>query len=160
MDRIEQGLTAFRATSGEVAWTSYLALLAEGTGACGRIAEGLLAVEEALGVMEKSGERFYEVELYRLKGDLLLRRVSETVSPAVTTQEAEGWFLRALDMARQRQEKLSELQVILSLARLWQQQGQRQAARALLQESYSRFTEGWHIPILQEAYTLLKALEA
>ena len=87
--------------------------------------------------MDKSGERRWEAELYRLKGELLLARSGEHHA------EAEGCFRQALDIAHRQQAKSLELRAAMSLARLWQQQGRRYEARQLLAEVYGWFTEGF-----------------
>jgi adenylate cyclase len=73
-------------------------------------------------------------------------------------QEAEGCFLKAIDIARQQQAKSLELQAVMSLARLWQQQGKKAEARQMLADIYSWFTEGFDTADLQEAKTLLEEL--
>ena len=88
----------------------------------------------------------------RLQGELLLQL------PSPDVPQAEAAFLHALEVARHQQAKALELRAALSLSRLWQQQGQREAARALLAPLYAWFTEGLDTPDLQEAQTLLAAL--
>ena len=72
--------------------------------------------------------------------------------------EAEACFQRALDIARRQGAKSLELRAVLSLVRLWQQQGKRDDARQLLAEIYGWFTEGFDTADLQEAKTLLREL--
>jgi TOMM system kinase/cyclase fusion protein len=151
--QIRQGLVTFRATGAEVQQPSWLALLAEACGWAGQVAQGLNAVAEALAIMDKTGERYYEAELYRLKGELLLQAGE---GPQVL--EAEAGFHQALSVARRRQAKFLELRAAMSLSRLWQRQGKRNAARPLLAEVYSWFTEGFDTADLQEAKALLEEL--
>jgi predicted ATPase len=92
--------------------------------------------------------------LSRLKGVLLLQLPSPEVS------QAEACFHHAIEVARRQQAKALELRAALSLSRLWQQQGQREAARDLLAPLYAWFTEGFDTPDLQEAQTLLEAVGA
>src|SRR5262249_3776984 len=106
---------------------------------------------EALAAVHTTGERYWAAELHRLKGELLLRRASP---PA----EAEACLRQALDIARQQQAKSLELRAAMSLGRLWQQQGQRAEAYALLAPIYGWFTEGFDTTDLQEAKGLLTAL--
>ena len=94
----------------------------------------------------------YEAELYRLKGELLLARA------AADHTEAETCFRQALDIARRQQAKAFELRAAMSLSRLWQRQGKRDAARQMLAEVYGWFTEGFDTADLQEAKALLEAL--
>ena len=74
--QIRQGLAACRATGAEVWRPHFLALLAEAYGKAGQTEEGLSVLAEALAVVDKTGERFYEAELYRLKGELTLQQLS------------------------------------------------------------------------------------
>jgi predicted ATPase len=107
-------------------------------------------VAEALAKGDRSGAG--EVELYRVKGELLLRqRIPDA-------PEAETCFRQALDIARRQQAKLLELRAAMSLSRLWQQQGKRAEARELLAPVYDWFTEGFDTADLQEAKALLEAL--
>ena len=104
--------------------------------------------------MEATEERWWEAEVYRLQGELLLQLPSRDVP------QAEACFQQALDVARRQQAKALELRAALSLARLWQEQGQPTAARQLLAESYGWFTEGFDTADLQEAQALLQELGA
>jgi predicted ATPase len=152
MAQIRQALAAYP-TGGMLAYRlHYLALLAEAYAEMGRITEGLEALAEALALLAKSGVRWCEAELYRLRGELLLQR---SMGPQ---GEAEACFQQALDVARRQQAKSLELRAAMSLARLWQQQGKRQEAYALLAPIYGWFTEGFDTADLQEARVLLEAL--
>jgi len=116
--------------------------------------EGLTALDEALAVVESTGERYWEVELHRLKGTLLLARSAEPQAVA------EACFRQALELARRQHAKSLELRAALVLSRLWQQQGKRAAARELLAPVYGWFTEGFDTADLQEAKALLEQLGA
>ena len=107
---------------------------------------------EALALVDTTGERWYEPELYRLKGALLLQQHSNNQA------EAEDCFHQAINIAQSQQAKSFELRAATSLARLWQQQGQRQEAYDLLAPIYGWFTEGFDTADLQEAKTLLEEL--
>jgi predicted ATPase len=74
------------------------------------------------------------------------------------TQEAEGYFLKAIDIAQKQQAKSLELRAVMSLARLWQQQGKQTEAHQMLSEIYNWFTEGFDTKDLQEAKDLLEEL--
>ena len=151
---MRQGLAAELAM-GSKAWQPYfLGLLAEAYGVGGHPDEGLPLLAEALAVMDATEECFYAAELYRLKGALLLRQAVPDAS------QAEACFHQALDIARQQQAKSWELRAATSLSRLWQQQGKRGEAHALLAPIYNWFTEGFDTADLQEARALLAALEA
>jgi predicted ATPase len=147
-----QGLAALRTTGVVLTLSELLAMLAETYGKGGRADEGLGVLAEALTVVDKSGERFWEAELYRLKGELLL-----VLSPD-NKAEAETCFRQALATTRHQQAKSLELRVAMSLSRLWQHQGKRDEARQLLEEVYGWFTEGFDTADLQEAKALLEEL--
>jgi predicted ATPase len=150
--QLRQGLAAYRAAGAEVARSRDLALLAEAYGKVGQTEAGLTMLAEALAVVDQTGERFWEAELHRLKGELLL------VLSTDKTTEAEACFLQALDIARRQQAKSLELRAATSLSRLWQQQGKRAEACALLTPIYGWFTEGFDTPDLREAKALLEEL--
>jgi predicted ATPase len=146
------GIAAYRATGAEAGRHYWLGMLAEAYGKAGQISEGLTALTEALAVVEKNGECYYEAELYRLKGVLLLEH---TIPDAC---QAEACFQQALAIARRQQAKSLELRAALSLSRLWQRQGKRAAAYDMLATVYGWFTEGFDTPDLQNAKTLLADL--
>jgi predicted ATPase len=120
----------------------------------GRPAAGLEALAEALVTLAKSGGYWWEAELHRLKGELLL--VHEGTSPK--WEEAEESFSQALAVARLQQAKSLELRATMSLARLWQQQGKCAEAQQILAEVYGWFTEGLGTTDLQETRALLAEL--
>ena len=99
-----------------------------------------------------SQERYWEAEISRLRGVVLLRQ------PGTPQAEAETWLQRALDVARRQEAKSLELRAAMSLRRLWQQQGKRAEACALLAPIYGWFTEGFDTADLQEAKALLEEL--
>src|SRR5262249_10086334 len=113
---------------------------------------GLQALAEAYTLVEQHDERYWEAEIARLRGVLLLR---QTGTPR---EEAETWLQRALDVARRQEAKSLELRAAMSLARLWQQQGRCAEAHALLAPVYGWFTEGFDTADLHEAQALLAAL--
>jgi predicted ATPase len=102
--------------------------------------------------VEHTGERYYEAEIHRLKGELLLQQSSDNQA------DAESCFHHALALARNQQAKSLELRAVMSLSRLLQQQGKRQEAHDLLAPVYNWFTEGFDTADLQEAKALLDAL--
>jgi predicted ATPase len=134
-------------------------LLAEAYGKRGQAEEGLTVLAEALGVVDKNEERFYEAELYRLKGTLTLQQFQVQSSKFKEAEaEAEACFLKAIDVARKQQAKSLELRAVMSLSRLWQQQGKKKEAHEMLAEIYGWFTEGFETKDLQEAKALLEEL--
>jgi len=150
--QLRQGLAAWQATGAELDRPRFLALLAEGYGKAGLTEEGLRLLVEAQAAVRRSGERRWEAELYRLKGELLLARSSENHA------EAEACFREAFTIASHQGAKLWELRAVISLSRLWQRQGKRTAAYELLAPIYGWFTEGFDTVDLQEAKALLEAL--
>jgi predicted ATPase len=164
ISEIQQGLAAYRATGAELFRPFWLALLAEAHGKVGQVGEGFTALAEALAHVDKTGERFWEAELHRLQGELLLiqgtgQGRSRTAAPEPSiTAEAEGCFQQAPAIARHQQAKSLELRTAMGLSRLWQQQGKRAEAYELLAPIYGWFTEGFDTADLQEANALLEAL--
>jgi predicted ATPase len=152
--KVQQGLTAYGAMGARLELPYMLAQLAETYGSLGQPAEGLARLAEALALVETSGERWWETELYRLKGELLLSPVG--IQPSVG--EAEACMQKALALARHQQAKSLELRAAMSLSRLWQQQGKRAEAYDLLAPIYGWFTEGFDTADLQEAKALLEEL--
>ena len=152
IEQIHQGLIATRAKGSEL-WRPYwLALLADVHGITGQLEAGLTVLAEALTLVDTTGERWYEPELYRLRGELLLQQSSDN------QVEVEACFHKALDIARNQQAKSFELRTATSLARLWQQQGKRQEAHDLLAPVYHWFTEGFDTLDLKDAKALLEEL--
>jgi predicted ATPase len=109
-------------------------------------------------VVDTSGERFYEAELYRLKGQLTLAQSRVQGLESSVQKEVEGYFHKAIDIARRQSAKSLELRATMSLSRLWQKQGKREEARKILAEVYGWFTEGFDTKDLQEARALLAEL--
>jgi predicted ATPase/DNA-binding SARP family transcriptional activator len=152
--QMQQGLAIWRTTGGEVWLPIPLSLLAEADGKVGKAEEGLALLTEGLGLVDKNGERCWEAELHRLKGELLLKQnEGETCF-----HDAEPCFRQALEVARCQSAKSWELRAAMSLSQLWQKQGKREEARKLLTEIYGWFTEGFDTPDLKEAKALLEEL--
>jgi predicted ATPase len=145
--QIIQGLGAFQATGGKTARPYFLALLAEAHGTQGELEKGLAVLTEALTLADTTGERWYEPELHRLKGELLLQQSLDHQA------EAETCFHHALEIAQTQQAKSFELRTATSLARLWHQQ-----AHDLLASVYGWFSEGFDTADLKDAKALLEEL--
>jgi class 3 adenylate cyclase/predicted ATPase len=152
IEQMHQSMQAFRATGAEISRPYFLALLAEAYGIRGQPEAGLTVLTEALVLVDTTGERWYEPELHRLKGELLLQQSSDNQA------EAESCFHHAIEIARSQQAKSFELRTATSLARLWQSQGKRQEAHDLLAPVYHWFTEGFDTADLKDAKALLDAL--
>jgi len=146
---ISEGLAAYQATGAGVLRPTFLGLLAEVCGLGGGTTEGLRVLAEASAVIDATGERWWETELHRLRGELLLARAGDN------QVDAEACFHQALQVAHCQQAKALELRAAMSLSRLWQQQGKCAAAYDLLAPIYNWFTEGFDTADLQEAKALL-----
>lgn len=118
----------------------------------GAYADALIAMEEAFAQLNGSQTYWYLAEMYRHKGEVLAKLGSNKAA-------IEVCFQQALDLARQQQAKSLELRAVMSLSRLWQQQGKTTAAYTMLAEIYGWFTEGFDTPDLQEATALLAQLQ-
>jgi predicted ATPase/class 3 adenylate cyclase len=152
MAQVRQGIVAYRATGAALFVPYFCTVLAEVSAHLGHTEDGLQALAEAHTLVEQHEERYWEAEVYRLWGVLLLRQTGTSQT------EAETWLQRALDVARRQQAKSLELRAAMSLARLWQHQGKRGEARELLAPIYDWFTEGFDTADLQEATGLLEEL--
>jgi predicted ATPase len=160
MAKMRQGLDAARVTGAESDRLWMLSLLAAACRHAGQLDEGLGLVDEALALVRHTGKHVDASGLYRLKGDLLLQGLGHTLPSGGSSHasEAEACFRQALEVARRQQAKSLELRAAMSLSRLWQQQGKRDAAHELLAPIYGWFTEGFNTADLQEAQRLLQEL--
>jgi predicted ATPase len=148
--QMRDGMTAYLALGMKGVRPMLLAQLAEAHARVGQIEEGSQLVAEALGPVERTGERYYQAEIHRLKGELLLVQGDEA--------QAEASFDEAIEVARQQGAKSWELRATVSLCRLFQEQGKQEEARPLLREIYGWFTEGFDTPDLIEGKALLEEL--
>ena len=169
---IQEGIAEWESNRSRVLRPVYLGMLAHACGQAGKIQDGLQAIEKALAAGAESGERTNEAELYRLKGELLLK--SEIVSTTLADtsvktieksscipeheREAEKCFQKALTIAQHQEAKLWELRTAVSLSKLMVTQNRHDAAYALLKPIYEWFTEGFETVDLVEARDMLKFL--
>jgi tetratricopeptide (TPR) repeat protein len=153
LTELSEGLAGYRATGARAWQTNFLALLAIGYLRAGRYPEGLSTIAEARDLMILQDEYWWEPELHRLEGDLLL---ASGGSPALV----EECYQHALGSAHRHEAKSWELRAAVSVARLWHDQGRRAEARDLLAPVYGWFTEGFDTPDLEQAKSLLAALDA
>jgi predicted ATPase len=150
MSLLRNGMAAYRA-SGQEAWMPhYTTLRAAACEVAGQADEAASLLDEALQIVERTGERWFLAELYRHKGQLLLRQGH--------SEAAEELYRKALSIAREQQAKMWELGTAVSLARLRRDQGRRSEARDLLAPVYAWFTEGFDTPDLKDAKALLDEL--
>ncbi len=156
--KVKEGIKEMRRSlaimEGTGTLTCFTRLMARVVDACrkaGEIEEGLVAVNEALEVVQKYDERYVEPELYRLKGELLGMR-------GEPENEIEKYFQQALEVSRRQLAKSWELRAAMSLARLMQKQGKQKEAYELLNGVFGWFTEGFDFPDLKDAKALLEEL--
>lgn len=166
IEQMLQGLADHEATGAEVLRPHFLGLLAETLGNAGKPDDGLRLLDEALEVSHSYGEAYYQAELYRIKGDVLLMQAagpglslgSSGRKPAVQHAQAQACFHQAIEIARRQKAKSWELRAAMRLARLCQNQGEKQEALDLLSNIYGSFTEGFDTLDLREAKALLNEL--
>lgn len=184
---ITGSMTALRAGGIEISRSYYELLLADVQGRVGKREDGLAALAKAQEVIRMNGERFCEAEWYRIKGELTLKQEnqksrvkaqkSKVNLPTPDTghrtpdffaprplipdlqAEAEGYFLKAFEIAQRQQAKALELRAAVSLARLWRRQNKLAEARRLLHDTYAWFADDAFTPELKRAKALLHALE-
>src|SRR5262245_14085283 len=153
MAQIRQGIATGRSTGAAVTVPYLCTLLADVCDHVGHPEDARQALAEAHTLMEQHDERYWEAEIHRLRGVMLLRQMGPPQA------EAEACFQQALTVARRQEAKSLELRAAMSLSRLWQRQGKRAEAYALRAPIYGWFTEGFDTADLQEAKALLAALE-
>jgi len=151
LTRLRSAIESFKETGARLRLPYYLALLADAHLRKGEAEAGLDVVEEALSRGRETNERWWDAELHRLRGELLLTGGAEAA-------EAEAALRRALEIARGQQAKSLELRAARALARLWAGSGRTAEARDLLAPVYSWFTEGLETPDLEVARALLSSL--
>jgi predicted ATPase len=149
---VRNGLEILSRLGSHVRRPYYLGLYAENCLCHARLTEGLAAVDEAMALAETGGERWYQAELYRVRGVLLLHQ--DRANQAM----AEANFGQAMATARGQQARWLELRAATSLARLWADQAKRKKAHDLLAPVYGWFTEGFDTADLKDAKALLDSL--
>jgi predicted ATPase len=171
--QIRENLAIQRAMGSEIIRPHALGVLAEELGEAGNVADGLTAIDEAMRTVECTGEGYYEAELHRRRGELLLRSAADAQAagaqaastspgPEVGNLQSEGdaekSFRQAIDIARRQQAKSFELRAAMSLARLYGKQSKKKEACRILKDAYDWFTEGFDTPDLLEAKALLEEM--
>jgi predicted ATPase len=149
---MRHGLAAKEATGARLKIPFYLGLMAGLHRRAGRGADALHLIQDALACVEATGERWFEAELHRLKGEALLALAPEC------SAEAEACFCRAISVAQEQHAKLWELRAATSLARMLAARSEPEKAYDLLAPIYDWFTEGFDTPDLREARALLDEL--
>ena len=152
--RMRTHMSQLKAGGSEYITDRGLSFIATALGRAGRYEEGLAAIEEAFLFTDRTGQQYYQAELHRLKGELLLGH------DAANAAAAEQSFHSALDISRMQRAKSWELRASTSLARMLRDLNRREEARPLLAEIYGSFTEGFETADLRDAKALLQELNA
>jgi predicted ATPase len=158
MAEMRRGFAAQLTTGAELLRPWWLCLIAEACGRTGATHEGLELLDEAETAADQSHERYWEAEVHRLRGDLLL--AASSPAPLQVSRAAEERYLRALEIARRQGARSLELRAAVSLSRLWETDSRHDEARELLASVYESFSEGLDTPDLREAAALLADLGA
>jgi DNA-binding winged helix-turn-helix (wHTH) protein/tetratricopeptide (TPR) repeat protein len=179
LEMITKRLAQYRGMGMRQLMSLYLCFVAEAYQRMGRIEEGMATLTEAEHLTEAGVDLFWAAEVYRLKGELLLRQErqkakgksreavvsrkkegNQRIKITDAQEEAEAYLLKALEIARQQEAKSLELRAAMSLSRLWYEQGKRKDARTLLTEVTGWFSEGFDTTDLREAKALLEVLRS
>jgi predicted ATPase len=147
-----KGMEQLRSIGANCWLPRYFALLAECYERAGEIWRAQEAIVEALKNVEKSGERIWEAEIYRLKGRFLMLA-------GATAREAEACFVKGMKIANHQQAKLLELRAATALAELLMRNGKTKRARKVLVPIHGSFSEGAHHTDLVKAKALLDRLQ-
>jgi predicted ATPase len=172
LEQMRRGLADLQATGTELVRPHFLGLLAEVLEKVRQPDESLRELEHALQMSHRNGEEYYEAELFRNKGEVLLMQAIDRGASQAAVDErtvveakpvlvalAEGCFDRAIKIAQRQRARSWELRAATSMARLYRNQGKRKEARALLPRIYSTFTEGFATADLREAKALIDELQ-
>jgi len=151
LPQMQAALIAYRATGAEFCMPFFLGLLAEMQAQAGEITQAENSLEEAFRMVERNGEYWCHSELYRLKGEFVLRQ-------GQSVDEEEANFKKSIEVAQRRGARTPALRTAIRLARLWQQQGRTEEACDLITEHYIVFSEGFDTSDLREAQMLLAEL--
>jgi tetratricopeptide (TPR) repeat protein len=150
--RMRHNMSDLKAAGSELVNDRGCAFIAAALGRMRRYDEGLRTIDAAFQFIERTGQRYYEAELHRLNGELILAQDASNGAPA------EQSFRTAIEIARKQRAKSWELRATTSLGRLLAQQGKRDEARAMLADIYNWFTEGFDTADLTDAKALLDEL--
>lgn len=155
---LRENLKTWRKIGCKTETARFMFLLAHAYLLANRAKAGLLVVEEALSLVAETGNRYYESELTRLRGELLLQEKSN-LHKRTAFADAEFCLVSAIEIARKQKAKSFEVRATTSLARLWYERGNKKKARELLATSYEHFTQAFDTPALKDARELLDAAE-
>jgi predicted ATPase len=152
--KMEEGLASWMSMGAEQALPYFLALMAEAYQTLGRTCEGISSLDHMSSVISHTGERFYEVELHRLRGELLAGQPTRSQAPE-TEEQIERALLKAIEVARRQEAKSMELRALVSLTRFRIGQGRGEEAKNMLAQVLQSFTEGFNSRDHQKARELL-----
>ncbi|HEV2426148.1 MAG TPA: AAA family ATPase [Terriglobia bacterium] len=150
---LRESIEVFKASGARIRLPYYFGLVAQVCGQAERVEDGLAAVDEAMAASRAHNERWWDAELHRLRGELLL-------AGGADASEVKAAYLRAIEIARSQQARALELRAAMSLARSSSGQQEAGDAWSLLRNLYSWFTEGMDSPDLQSAGSLLARASA
>jgi serine/threonine protein kinase/tetratricopeptide (TPR) repeat protein len=159
ISKLHQALEIYNATGMGFTRTELLCTLAEAYGMSGDLEKAMDFMEQALAEVQRGGEQYYEAELYRVKGELILMEADKKNRKEVET-EAEECFQESIAIAQNQMAKSFELRSTMSLYRLLQKQSKKDEARQLLSNIYNWFTEGFETWELKEAKAMLEDLKS
>jgi predicted ATPase len=151
---ITSGIAGWRSTGATLWMPFHLPHLARAHAELGQFEEAWRCIGEAMTAVETTKEKWCEAEIHRTAGEIAL------MSPESDAAKAEAHFERALAIAHEQDAKSWELRAATSMARLWRDQGKRQAAGDLLAPVYGWFTEGFDTLDLKQAKALFEELHA
>ena len=155
-DRIRQGVAVYQMIGAELGRPTFLGILAEVCSDLDRAEEAEATIAEALALGERTGLRYWDAELHRLQGELVLRAAGKSKSARGAAElAAETSFHQAIEIAQRQEARCLELRAATSLGRLWLRQGKRAEAHTMLSGVYGWFTEGFETQDLIDAKALL-----
>ena len=164
IEEMQDGLATLEGLETKLVRPHFLALLVEAFATSRRLEEGVPILDEALEIVNNNGEGYYEAELYRLKGQIMLgqpavisKMRSSGLHPA-RFENAERCFGQAIKIAQQQMAKSLELRAVMSLAQAYRQYGRREEACKLVAQAFSQFSEGFDTADLLQANELMAEL--
>src|SRR5262245_15104400 len=149
--RLRESIDLFKASGARLRLPYYFGLLAQVCCRARCTDDGLAAVDDGMAASRAHNERWWDAELHRVRGDLLL-------ASGADAPEAEAAYVRAIEIAHVQQARSLELRAATSLTRLLRTLHRVDDARRDLQSLYSWFTEGLDTMDLREAKALLDEL--
>ena len=149
----------FSETGYEICQTWMRSAFAEGLGNLGKIRTAIALIGQASEIMERNEERYFEAEIHRIRGELILKKMGASTDPSGDIESAEAAaeqsFREAMVIARRQNARMFELRAAASLGRLLGRTGKEAEARILLSGTCDWFTEGFDTPDLAAARSLL-----